>query len=181
MGRIRNSQTNTTFIHIGSNIDDWKYYFYPWNIPEWTKLAFSTINAPSVETFKDRSKTMSHTRAWLYQCISYINIYTQTGHISHKEILLINYSETDKIQINSPKSIWPTYVTHSSWIWVTRKTVVKLVQVCIHNLTMVIFQLESVTYTPYISLNPSDHTGTPYIADTLSIPVIQCITQFNTV
>ncbi len=52
-----------TFMHIGSNIDNSKYSFSPQSIPEWNKLSNTIINAPGVETFKNRLKDMPPTRA----------------------------------------------------------------------------------------------------------------------
>ncbi len=42
---------------------------------ELNKLVSTTINAPSIATFKDRLKAMPPTRAWMHLCISYVSIY----------------------------------------------------------------------------------------------------------
>ncbi len=45
------------------------------------------------------------------------------------------------------------YMTLSSWIWVLKGKVVRLVQLCFHDLIRIIFQLESVTYAFEICLS----------------------------
>ncbi len=62
-GGTRKSQEHKTFMHIGSKIDDYKYYFYPWTIPEGNKLPSTTVNTPRFDTIKDKLKVMTYIRA----------------------------------------------------------------------------------------------------------------------
>ncbi len=57
----RTGQSHKQIMHIGSNIDDYKYSFYPRTITECNKLPSTTINSPSVETLKDRLKAVPPT------------------------------------------------------------------------------------------------------------------------
>jgi ribonuclease P/MRP protein subunit RPP40 len=51
-GRTRRSQGKNKFTELQTKTDDYKYSFYPRTITEWNSLPTSTVNAPSIETFK---------------------------------------------------------------------------------------------------------------------------------
>ncbi len=64
----------------------------PEPITEWNKLPSTTINTPSVETFKDRLKFMP-------LCALVTSAFIlQPYHVNHKEVLLVNYSDSDIIR-----------------------------------------------------------------------------------
>ena len=47
------------FQTIFAHLDGYKYSFYPRTIKDWNQLPASTINAPSIETFKRKLKAPS--------------------------------------------------------------------------------------------------------------------------
>ena len=54
----RQGKTGQKFIEIQTSTDDYKYSFFPRTTQEWNKLPNHVINAPSVETFKNRLKAI---------------------------------------------------------------------------------------------------------------------------
>ncbi len=75
-GRNKES-SNTQYIYVYSiKHRQLQIFFLPTNHPKMEQTSNHTINAPSIETLKDRLKAMPPTRAWMHQCILYISIYT---------------------------------------------------------------------------------------------------------
>ncbi len=95
MGRTSESQTHNIFMHIGYNIDDYKYSFYPFTITDWNNIPINIINTPSLRPSRIGWRACLLPGPECSCTFLTPAFILQTYHLCHNEVLVINNSDSE--------------------------------------------------------------------------------------